>query len=238
MSQGSLRDRIMAAIRSLPEELRAAAESDFRWLADHAQGSELSLRSLARLVADPTEPDRARAVGAWIAGLIQESSLAPALEQVLRGGAPAEILWEAAKALCALDRGGSLFRELLTRGADAGTRRVAAYALGRLRETSAEEDLCRVLDSVAEDPGVKGQAAEALGYLARESSLSCLLRAAHDPSPEVRFWTAFALGQIGSREAESVLEHLAETDHASVEGWGTVSAEAAMALETIRSAGH
>ncbi len=228
---------IMEAIQSLPEELRATAESDFRWLESHARGSELSAQGLARLVADPTEPSRARAVGAWIIGLIRESSLAPVLGQVLRSGAPAEVLWEGAKALCALGRGGALFRELLM-GADAEARRVAAYALGCLRERSAEEDLCRVLESAAEAPAVKGQAAEALGYLALESSLPCLLRAAHDPSPEVRFWTAFALGQIGSHEGEPVLEQLAETDHASVEGWGKVSAEAAMALETIRSGGH
>lgn len=230
--QDPLRERIEAALCALPAELHAAAESDVRWLEKRI---DFSSSNLGRLISDPAADTRARAIGAWLVGVIREESLASLLERVVRSGPPEEVLWEVIKSLCALGRGGELFRKLLTSAPDARTRRAAAYALGCLREESAAEDLCKILDLPDPSTAVRGQAAEALGYLALESSLPCLLRAAYDSSPEVRFWVAFALGQIGSCEAEPVLEYMAENDHAQVDGWWDVAKKSTEALEAIRA---
>jgi HEAT repeat protein len=228
----SFRERIEAALSARPSELRAISDPDIRWLESKM---ELTVENLARLVADPLAEPRARALGAWLIGLTQESSLVSRLEQVARSAPPEEALWEIAKALCILKQGGPLFRELLSNAQNAVTRRVAAYALGCLRDSSAVEDLCRTLSRKEETTEVRGQAAEALGYLALESALGSLIEAAQDPLPEVRFWSVFALGQIGAPEAEPVLRALADHDDALVEGYGSVAKEAEEALARIRS---
>jgi HEAT repeat protein len=93
-----------------------------------------------------------------------------------------------------------------------------------------------LLNSPVENTAVRGQAAEALAYISSERSLPCLLEAAQSPVPEVRFWTAFALGSIGNPIAEPVLRELATSDHVQVAGWGKISEEAAAALDKISQA--
>ena len=226
----TLRDRIYKKVLSLPVELRSVAEQDLSLLSAR---SRLSPRDLARIVADPAAEPQLRSIAAWVIGFVGEASLAPALEQVARSPLPEGLLWEISKALCNLNQGRLLFRDLL-KSESPEVRRIAVYALGRLGERGAERDLCRLLLSSDEAPALRGQAAESLGYLALETSLPCLLKAAKDMAPEVRFWTAFALGRIGSRRAEAVLVKMASSDHVQVDGWGEVSSEAAQALQAIR----
>ena len=138
----SLRDRIAAAVREQSEQARALVEKNLDWL--EAQTS-LTVGHLAKLISDPAADAKGRAIAAWVAGLLHEKALIPVLEEVARSRPPEEVLWEVAKALCALNHGGALFRELLNVPSDIGARRVAAYALGCLREGSAVDDLCRQL---------------------------------------------------------------------------------------------
>lgn len=228
----SLRDRLDAVIETQPEEMRMLARKDLEWLEAR---TELTAASLVRLISDSAAEPKARAIGAWIIGLLGERKLIPVLEEVARSGPPNEVLWEIVKALCELNHGGAIFRELLSASSDSPTRLAAVYALGRLRERTALDDLCRIVGDLEEPPALRGQATEALGYLADSRSLPSLLHAARDQAPEVRFWAAFALGQIGGSAAEAILEEMTRNDHAYVEGWWEISKEAATALKSIRS---
>ncbi len=56
-----------------------------------------------------------------------------------------------------------------------------------------------------------------------------------DPSPEVRFWCAFALGQIGARSALPALRQLVASDEAVVLGWWSVGTEMADGMRTVHA---
>jgi HEAT repeat protein len=64
-----------------------------------------------------------------------------------------------------------------------------------------------------------------------------LLKALEDETPEVRFWSVFALGLLGDIRAVPRLEHLAAQDHEVVDGWWEVSREAEESLALLRRGG-
>jgi hypothetical protein len=75
----------------------------------------------------------------------------------------------------------------------------AVYALGFARtEPRAVVPLMNVLLDRTETAWVRSEAAECLGYLGYSRSLKALIRCSRDPSPDVRFWCVFGLGQFGS----------------------------------------
>ena len=105
-----------------------------------------------------------------------------------------------------------------------------AQALDALLKTLADRD---------EDPDVRAHAAEALGHMAdrlgeRDADvLAALLRSLTDTSAYVRFWSAFALGNLGDPRAIPALERLAERDTQSVPGWWSIRKEALDSIEQI-----
>ena len=60
-----------------------------------------------------------------------------------------------------------------------------------------------------------------------------LIGTLQDASSEVRFWSAFALGQLGDARAIPALEQLAMRDKTAVANWGTVREEALDAITQI-----
>lgn len=73
----------------------------------------------------------------------------------------------------------------------------AVYALGfSRREPRAVIPLMNVLLDAAETARVRSQAAECLGCLQHRRAIKALIRCSRDPSPDLRFWCVFALGQI------------------------------------------
>ena len=226
-------DRVAEAIHRLSPELQACAHRDVDRL---QQASLLTERKLRRLIQDRTEDPVLRGAAAWVAGLIQDSSLADALERSVDERQPVMFLWEAAKTLSAFGKGAALFKRFLVESRDPEVRKLAAFGLGRLRDPSAVTFLMSVLEAPHEEPSVRGQAAEALGYLGDKSALDVLLSSAVDPVPEVRFWSAFALGQLGDMRALPILEKMVSSDHFRVDGWWEISREAADAVNEIRRA--
>jgi HEAT repeat protein len=85
----------------------------------------------------------------------------------------------------------------------------------------------------SENPGVRGEAAEALAHFHRKASHHVLLNGLADSSKEVRFWCAFALGEMGDADALPLLKKLAAKDHQIVRQWWVVSKEAADAIRSI-----
>jgi HEAT repeat protein len=84
-----------------------------------------------------------------------------------------------------------------------------------------------------ENPRVRGEAAEALAHFHRKASHHVLLNGLADSSKEVRFWCAFALGEMGDADALPILKKLAAKDHRVVRGWWAVNKEAADAIRSI-----
>ncbi|MFZ0286466.1 MAG: HEAT repeat domain-containing protein [Terriglobales bacterium] len=50
-------------------------------------------------------------------------------------------------------------------------------------------------------------------------AFSTLLEELEDPSPEVRFWSVFGLGQMGDRMAIPALTKISHEDKATLPGW-------------------
>jgi HEAT repeat protein len=69
---------------------------------------------------------------------------------------------------------------------------------------------------------VRGHAAEALALLQNKEAVPALIRCLEDKAPEVRFWCAYALGELGDRRALHALEQLAATDDTTLPGWGSI----------------
>jgi HEAT repeat protein len=147
------------------------------------------------------------------------------------------VRWEAAKALIALgDKRVVPPLIALAQGAGASEQRAAAvYALGFLYDARALAPLVQVLRDRREDAQLRGHAAEALAYLGHRRAVPALIAALDDPSPEVRLWSVFALGELGDRRAVAPLERLAATDVTPVPGWWTVGEEAREALKRLQS---
>jgi HEAT repeat protein len=131
-------------------------------------------------------------------------------------------------------------QELLESHQAAGVRAKAAWALGFHPEGQlAVDSLLGALRALHEDENVRAHAAEALGHLAdrlgeRESEvLAALLHALRDPSAHVRFWAAFALGNLGDEAAIPALERLAARDTESVPGWWSIRKEANDSIKQI-----
>jgi HEAT repeat protein len=94
--------------------------------------------------------------------------------------------------------------------------------------------LTRILRDHLEDPGLRGVIAKDLGHLDNPGVIEPLRAALDDPSAEVRYWAAYALGYQRDQQALPALEQLAASDSALVRNLGSVSASAQRAVEVIR----
>jgi HEAT repeat protein len=127
---------------------------------------------------------------------------------------------------------------ILASGKSAEARKRAAWALGFLHDEDAAPALLRTLADRHEETDVRAYAAEALGHLApqmqHDEALAALLQALTDRAPEIRFWAAFALGNLGDERAIPALQRLADRDPDSVPGWWSIRKEALESIEQIR----
>lgn len=212
---------------ALPAETSTVALETLTQLA--AEGVS-SFGSMKDLLLDSSAREDRRSKAAWLSGILEEKSLIGTLESLIREETPQNLLWEAAKALVALSCGQQVFMDLLLHGKGSEARRVAVFALGFLREKSANSPLIELLSSQDEPANLRGQAAEALGYIGERESVVALLEATRDADPSVRFWAVFALGEIGDPQARPILEGISASDHEKVDGWWEVSKEAEEAL--------
>jgi HEAT repeat protein len=114
-------------------------------------------------------------------------------------------------------------------------RAAAAYTVQILTTPRTIRALEGVVKNKSEGPRVRGEAAEALAHCHRRKSHDVLLTGLGDPSKNVRFWCAFALGEMAEKRAIPSLERLLATDRRIVRGFHSVAKEAADAIENIKT---
>src|SRR4051794_2280013 len=92
------------------------------------------------------------------------------------------------------------------------TRYAAAMALRDLHDPRSISALYEVFEDTTEVPRVRAQAAEALGCVCmwEPSHGGRLAKGLQDREPEVRFWTAYALSQVGDEQTLPALLSIAE----------------------------
>jgi len=139
--------------------------------------------------------------------------------------------------------GGKLALQALVRFArehlDEAIRTGAVYQLQFIKP-SQEELLLSILEDPNQPVSTRSQAAEGLHLVwdARtrlyKRTVQALLEGLRDPSPELRFWCAYSLGQMQAKAAIPELERVAQEDPDVLPGWWAVRDEAADALTHIR----
>ena len=177
--------------------------------------------------------------------LFDKRKAVPALLQLLHSRDELN-LWEAAKSLIHVDSKLALrgCLKLLASDAATDTRETAAYVLTFSRGQFAVPALLCVFANEQEAVKVRAHAAEGLGNLLHltnrrqriwRQAAESLMSGLSDPLPEVRFWSAYALGMMGCESALPKLEELAATDKTFCSGWWTVGEEASDAAVAIRT---
>ena len=195
----------------------------------------VSWADLLAVLDDPAAGED-RATACWLLGRAGDERALGPLVAALHDPDP-RLRGEAARALGALGspRAVPELIAVLQTDANPDTRMAAAHSLGLFSDHRAVDALLARLADRSENPRVRGFAAEALAGPGERRAVPALIAALGDPSVEVRFWAAFALGEIGDPAALSALQQLARTDEATLPGWRSVSDEAAAAIENIRA---
>jgi HEAT repeat protein len=128
----------------------------------------------------------------------------------------------------------SLIRTL-KKGRKLFNRAAAAFAMQMVTTPKTIIALEQAVKNKSEHPRVRGEAAEALAHSHRKKSHDVLLAQLRDPSKDVRFWCAFALGEMAEKRAVPALKLLVTNDRRIVKGFHSVGKEAADALESIET---
>lgn len=191
-------------------------------------------RDALRCVVDDNKPIALRRRVASVLGVIGNGSAAGALTQVIERSSDRTLVWECAKSLvyCGRYERKSLLKVLRTTPREDG-RAAAAWVLGTFRDFRAVDALMKMAEDADEEPRVRGHAIEALGRIGARRMVPRLINPLRDASEHVRFWTAYALGEIGDARAIKPLRNVARRDLAEVEGWWPVGVEARAAIENI-----
>lgn len=125
---------------------------------------------------------------------------------------------------------------------DEALRKQACYVLSFTFDCVLVEPLVQIVQKTGLPASVRAQAAEGLANLldladrrtrSYKRAQSVLLSALHDPSPEMRFWACFALGNMRSTAALPELKRIVEEDEAKCPNWWLVKDEAADAIASI-----
>lgn len=199
-----------------------------------------SIGALAAAIENPDQDSRVRLAACDLLGRLGLSiqRAAAALLEAMENAETDDLVWEAAKGLAAVGAT-DLAEAVIPMLEDSSSQRAAAAAwlVGALRFQAGASSLRVLLGSASAPTLVRAHAAEALGVLKCGDALQQLLSALEDPSAEVRYWAAYALGELGDARALLALKRLASSDKGEVKSLGSVSEEASRAIENIRRRG-
>lgn len=238
MPEDSLEEQLAAIVARIAPETRAAANADVAWVL--AAGIRTQDELLA-CITDAHARAEVRAAACWLLGVLAAPGAVLPLHSALHDADP-RVRQAAARALGELGDVTSTraLLDALERETVGEVRCAVVYALGLLGDERALEPLLLVLRGTGEQAQTRAMAAEALADLRLARAIDPLIAALSDPEPQVRFFTVFALGEIGDERALPELLRLAEGEHADhtvVPGYSSVAEEAARAINAIRARG-
>lgn len=228
----SLEERLAARLAGLEPQVHSTFEKS---LATLRAGGRITRARVRALLRNERAPLERRTTAAWIVRISGERRFRVALEHAYLRATEPELVWECANALATLEAVGAMLGVLTDRGQPVVRRTAAAYGLGFSHAPVAIAPLIEVLSARDEPEDLRAHAAEALGHHWAHEAFDSLMDTATDPSALVRFWSIFALGNLGDAAAIPLLERLAEQDHAEIEGWWSVAKEARDSIAQIRA---
>ena len=201
------------------------------------QAGGISVTHITKLLSEHNTPIDIRETAAWALGILGDHSATPALLGVLSRENDA-VWWTALRAMTQLVESGAhaTLLRLLRQLNDTDKRNRIIHVLGHSSGTrGAIQALINVLNSNRESPLIRGSAAESLGWIGKGKRrvLKVLLASLSDASPEVRYWSAFALGTLGDPRVLPELERVAPADIALAPNRGTVADECRDAIAHI-----
>lgn len=178
-----------------------------------------------------------RETACWYLARQGDKRALPVLARCLQAKDPA-LRQEAARCLGILngDEACAQLVKCLQQEADPEVRMYAAHSLGMIGGPSSFDALRATLRYADEEPRVRAMAAESLAYVRDPRAIADLLKVLDDSSSEIRYWSVFALGQIGDASVIRSLERLGE-DEECPEGLGSIADEVAEALKGLRGSG-
>jgi HEAT repeat protein len=192
--------------------------------------------ALIALAQDPSVDAETRARVCWILGRVGIRAARAAL-MGLTGDHAAAVRVAAVNALGELGarRAWTVLARAARRDPDVEVRCAAVYSLQYFSSNRSANVLRAVFDNHAESSLIRGQAAESLARMGRAGrrGVPALRAALAEPTAEIRFWAAYALGYLGTEEVVEDLHRLVD-DGAVVEPFGSVGEEARQAISTIR----
>lgn len=195
-----------------------------------------SLKDLLDIAQEESGDIELRSIACWLLGRISNKGATKSLLKAF-DNSNAKLYWEAAKSLGILGSKRAVRRLInyLTKGEIVDKRVAAAHALGLIGDKRALDPLSYVLLDDNEPSVLRGEIAESLANLGDSDATLSLIQSLRDKSPEVKFWSAYALGEIGNKSALPELEWVKENDHSVLLGWGKISSEADDAIKNIKT---
>jgi HEAT repeat protein len=226
-------DRASMIIRRLHPDGRDRGQSDLDAIWE--SGADTYRKWLDALQGEATDLSLRLKI-CWMLGRLGDKRSLPVLLKALDDPAP-QLRKEAALALGTLtdERAVPALIDRLHHDPDVHVRAMAAHGLGLAGDARAVKPLLTVLQDKDEHSTVRAMAAETLAALQASEAVSPLVSALRDDAIEVRFWAAFALGELGGPDVIPHLAELAERDPGILTGWWSVRQEALGAVEQIRN---
>lgn len=200
-----------------------------------AQLGAHSSDDLVKISLDNGRPIEERASACMVLGQMRSRKSISVLLEISKKAEDPLLVWQCLAAVGSIGSRTAtrpLMRQIRT--ATSGfMRQAAVFALGQLIDERARMLLTRVLLDLKEIPKTRGFAAEALGLLRfKKATLTSLVRASEDESPEVRYSVLCGLGALRDKATLPVLERRLN-DHAIVDR-GTIAEHATLIIDEIR----
>jgi HEAT repeat protein len=197
-----------------------------------------SFSKLCEVASNESMGTGMRSIACWFLSRTSNTRFVPALVKCLNDKDPA-LRSEAARSLGTMGDVRTTVDLIRTLEGDssADVRFYSIYALGLLQSDSAITPILAVLNDEKEDPKLRGMAAETLSSFHNGRSVDSLIACLSDSQAEVRFWAAFALGELGARKALPALVRVAKYDQSSLPDGASISNEASEAIDKIERTG-
>lgn len=224
--------KLREKINSLPLPVKEQ-ESKLLQLIDEA-GIQ-SETDLINTAGNTHSDSRLRVASCVLLGRLGNRKAAPTLAQVFRQTSEKEVFWEAAKALVILKA--ENLHEVLVPVLSSGDVEKTCAAAWMVGMTHAKEAIPQLKDIVSDetlDVNVRSHAMEALALLGAKETVPGIIDLLKNDSAEIRFWAAYALGQLGDPRALPSLKMLINDVGISARGHGSVGEEAKNAIENIQ----